>query len=180
MQKRLRSVFIGLSVLILSPLALGQRTNVRLTVLLSSWDKQNDSAQFSLQAFDTAGTSSTVNGTCSDEGKCKIDLPLDHVYRLELAGTGHVAKHMILDLNGPTLKDRKWGYRMRITVKLMPRIKNVDYSICERPLGLSHFDHKDNQFVWDERYSAELEPYYEAMQNQYLDAKAKQQETPTP
>ena len=180
MQKRLRPIFIALLAMAFSTLAVGQRTNVRFTVLLSSWDKQNDTALFSLQAIDTAGTSSMVKGTCSRDGKCKIDLPLDHAYRLELAGTGHVPKHLILDLNGPTPKDRKWGYRMRITVKLMPRIKDVDYSICERPLGLSHFDHKDNQFVWDERYSAELEPYYETMQNQYLDAKAKQQEAPRP
>jgi hypothetical protein len=158
--------------------AAGQQSNVRFTLLLSSWDKQNDSASFSVNALDTAHTSAAIQSSCGKDGKCRVSLPLDHVYRLEMTGTGHVSKYVLLDLNGPTIKDRKWGYRMRITVKLMPELKGVDYSICERPLGLSHFDHKDNQFVWDERYSAELEPYYEAMQNQYLDVKAKEKARP--
>ncbi len=156
----------------LNSVAIAQRTDVRFTVVLGSWDEHNDSAQFMLTAVDTAKASIILTGVCSISGKCRIDLPLDHVYRVEFSGTGHVPEHLIVDLNGPTIKQRKWGYRMRIALTLMPRIDPVDYSICERPISYAHFDPKDNQFIWDERYTFELTPYYETMQNQYKEVKA--------
>ncbi len=150
-----------------------QRTDLRLLAVLESWERDDDSTRFSVMAVDTANAVSLITGTCSEGGKCRLSLPVDHVYRVELSGTGHVSKHVILDLNGPSIKQRKWGYRMRFAVKLMPRIDSVDYSICERPLGLSHFAKKENQFSWDERYTLELTPFYETMQNAYEDRKRK-------
>lgn len=144
-----------------------QRTDLRLLAVLGSWERHDDSSRFEVTATDTANATSVIKGTCSTRGKCRLSLPLDHVYRVELSGTGHVPEHVILDLNGPTIKQRKWGYRMRFTLKLMPRIDSVDFGICERPLGYSHFEKKENQFTWDERYTHELTPYYETMQNAY-------------
>jgi hypothetical protein len=154
-------------------LAHAQRTDLRLLAVLGSWERNDDSSRFAVTASDTANATHVISGTCSARGKCRLNLPLDHVYRVELTGTGHVTKHVILDLNGPTIKQRKWGYRMRFAVKLMPRIDSVDYSICERPLGFSHFEKKENQFTWDERYTHELTPYYETMQNAYEERKRK-------
>ncbi len=154
-------------------LAHAQRTDLRLLAVLGSWERNDDSSRFSVTATDTANAANVINATCSARGKCRLNLALDHVYRVELSGTGHVPKHVILDLNGPGIKQRKWGYRMRFTVKLMPRIDSVDFSICARPLGYSHFEKKENQFAWDERYTHELTPYYETMQNAYEERKRK-------
>ncbi len=144
-----------------------QRTDLRLLAVLGSWERQDESSRFEVTARDTTNANNVIHVPCSTRGKCRLNLPLDHVYRVDLSGTRHVPKHVILDLNGPTIKERKWGYRMRFAVKLMPRLDSVDYSICERPLGYSHFEKKENQFTWDERYTHELTPYYETMQNAY-------------
>lgn len=150
-----------------------QRTDLRLLVVLGSWERHDDSSRFTVTATDTVNGAHVVTSTCSARGKCRLRLPLDRVHRLELSGTDHVPKHVILDLNGPDQKQRKWGYSMRFALKLMPRIDSVDYSICERSLGNSHFNKKENQFTWDERYTHELTPYYETMQNAYEERKRK-------
>lgn len=142
-------------------------TDLRLTVAVRCWEKGDDSSRFSVTATDTTTRGIVARTDCSTKGKCKLALPLDHVYRVEMSGDGHVPKHLVMDLNGPGIRQRKWGYDTRITVSLMPRIDPVDYAICDKPLGLARFNMKENQFVWDERYTHELEPYYEAMENRY-------------
>ena len=110
-----------------------------------------------------------MKAECSAKGKCRLNLPLDHVYRVELSAEGHVPKHVVMDLNGPGIKQRKWGYNTRFKMKLMPRIDSVDFSVCERPVSMASFNKKENQFTWDEHYTFELTPYYETMENQYTD-----------
>lgn len=145
------------------------RQDLRLTAIVQCWEKDDDSTRFSMSALDTAAGAAPFKADCSGKGKCRLDLPLDHVYRVEMTGEGHVPKHVMMDLNGPGIKQRKWGYDTRFTVQLMPRIDSVDYGICERPLAVASFNKKENQFVWDERYTYELTPYYEAMQNRYAE-----------
>jgi hypothetical protein len=149
--------------------ASAQRTDLRLTAAVRCWEKNDDSTRFTITALDTSAGAIQLKAECSAKGKCRIDLPLDHVYRVELSGEGHVPKHVVIDLNGPGIKQRKWGYSTRFTVKLMPRIDSVDYSVCERPLSKAHFDKKTNEFVWDEQYTFDLTPYYETMENRYTE-----------
>ncbi len=144
-----------------------QPTDLRLTAMVRCWEKNDDLTRFTLTALDTSAGAVPIKAECSAKGKCRINLPLDHVYRVELAGEGHVPKHVMIDLNGPGIKQRKWGYNTRFKVKLMPRIDAVDYSVCERPLSKASFNKKENGIVWDERYTHDLTPYYETMENQY-------------
>ena len=137
--------------------------------MASSWEKGNDSTAFSITALDTTAGAIPMKAPCSGKGKCKIDLPLDHVYRVEISRDGHVPKHVMMDLNGPSIKKRTWGYDTRFNLQLMPRIDSVDKSVCERPLSMASFNKKENQFVWDERYTYELTPYYEVMENRYVE-----------
>lgn len=153
----------------LLPAATAQRTDMRLSAVASCWEKSDDTTRFTITALDTAAGATPLIAECSTKGKCRINLPLDHVYRVEISAEGHVPKHVMIDLNGPGIKQRKWGYDTRFKLKLMPRIDSVDYGICERPVGLASFNKKENQFVWDDRHTYELEPYYEAMENKYMD-----------
>jgi hypothetical protein len=146
-----------------------QRTDLHLTAMVRCWEKADDSTRFTITALDTSAGAIPMKAECSSKGKCRINLPLDHVYHVELSAEGHVPKHVKMDLNGPGVKQRKWGYRTRFKVKLMPRIDSVDYSVCERPLSLAHFDKKANEFVWDEHYTFDLTPYYETMENRYTE-----------
>lgn len=176
----MRTAFRGIHLALLaglSSLLSAQHDDLRLTAVLRSWDKTIDTAHFSLQATDTV-SHVVVKGVCDEHGKCFVRLPLYRVYRVELSGTGYVTNSLVLDLNGPTLKQRKWGYRLRIALPLMPRLDQVDYNICERPLSYARFDPKQNEYMWDERYSAELEPYYETLRNRYLEVKAEQRPQP--
>ena len=157
-------VFIGM----LSA-ASAQHTDLRVTAVVRCWDKTDDSTRFTITALDTAAGALPMKAACSTKGKCRINLPLDHVYRVELSAEGHVSKHVMIDLNGPGIKQRKWGYNTRFKVKLMPRIDSVDYSVCERPLSKASFNKKENDIVWDERYTFDLTPYYETMENRYAE-----------
>lgn len=167
----MRSWGLSLCVAMLfTPAAVGQHTSatdLRFIVAVRCWEKGDDSTRFAVTATDTTTRGIVARTNCSAKGKCKLALPLDHVYRVEMSGDGHVPKHLVMDLNGPGIRQRKWGYDTRITVSLMPRIDSVDYGVCEKPLGFARFTKKENQFVWDERYTHELEPYYEAMENRY-------------
>ena len=163
-------VFIGLL-----NTAFAQRTDLRLTAQVRCWEKTDDSTRFHITALDTSAGAVPVKAECSAKGKCRINLPLDHVYRVELSAEGHVPKHVMIDLNGPGIKQRKWGYNTRFKVKLMPRIDSVDYSVCERPLSKASFNKKENGIVWDERYTFDLTPYYETMENRYTEVKERLQ-----
>lgn len=142
---------------------------MRLTAVVKCWEKTDDSARFSITAWDINVDTLPFKAECSSKGKCRLDLPLDHVYRVELSAEGHVPKHVIVDLNGPGIKQRKWGYNTRFKLKLMPRIDSVDYSVCERPVSMASFNKRENQFNWDDRYTFELTPYYETMENRYVE-----------
>ncbi len=150
-------------------MASAQHTDLRLVAVVKCWEKTDDSTRFTITALDTAAGSAPMKAECSAKGKCRLDLPLDHVYRVELSSEGHVPKHVIVDLNGPGIKQRKWGYNTRFNVQLMPRVDSVDYSVCERPLSYARFNKKENEFIWDEQYSFYLTPYYETMQNRYAE-----------
>jgi hypothetical protein len=153
----------------LLPFTTAQRTDLRLTAVVSCWEKGDDSTRFTITALDTATGAAPVRAECSTKGKCRLSLPLDHVYHVEISGEGHVPKHVMIDLNGPGIKQRKWGYNTRFKLKLMPRIDSVDFSVCDRPVSLGSFNKRENQIVWDERHTYDLAPYYEAMENQYMD-----------
>jgi len=155
-----------------------QRTDLRLVAVVKCWEKTDDSTRFTITALDTSAGALPMKAECSAKGKCHITLPLDHVYRVELSAEGHVPKHVMIDLNGPGIKQRKWGYNTRFKVKLMPRIDSVDYSVCERPLSKASFNKKENDIVWDERYTFDLTPYYETMENRYADMMRRQKGEP--
>ncbi len=167
MSHRRNLILLGL-VLQAASLA-AQSTDLRLTAMVSCWEKQDDSTRFTISARDTAAGAIPLRAECSAKGKCRLVLPLDHVYRVELSAEGHVPKHVLMDLNGPGVKQRKWGYNSRFNVQLMPLVDSVDFSVCERPLSKASFNKKENQFVWDERYTYELAPFYESMEIRYAD-----------
>ncbi len=158
-------------------MASAQRTDLRLTAMVRCWEKADDSTRFTITALDTATGALPMKAECSAKGKCRINLPLDHVYRVELSAEGHVPKHVMIDLNGPGIKQRKWGYNTRFKLKLMPRIDSVDYSVCEQPLSKARFSKKENDIVWDERYTFDLTPYYETMENRYMEVVRRSEET---
>lgn len=158
--------------------AQAQRTDLRLTTVVRCWEKGDDSTRFLITALDTSAGAVPIRAECSAKGKCRLSLPLDHVYRVELSAQGHVPKHVIMDLNGPGIKQRKWGYDTRFKLKLMPRIDSVDYSVCDRPVSLTSFNKRENQFIWDDRYTFELAPYYETMENRYVEVARRRQAEP--
>lgn len=145
--------------------------DVRFVGTVRSWDRDSAATGIELIATDTADAGMVVHGTCTEHGKCTAHLPLDHVFRVELRAARHVPQHVLVDLNGPTIKQRKWGYRMRMGMELMPWSPDVDYAICGKPLGLAHFDARNNAFTWDDAYSADMDQPYDVLRNAYLDKK---------
>lgn len=154
------------------------RTAVRFIGTIVSWDKDSTARQVSMTATDTVPGAAPVRAVCDGKGKCRMDLPLDRVYRIEFRAARHAPEHLMLDTHGPSIKQRKWGYRVRVDLKLIPRVEKLDYSICDKPVALGRFDAKENQFTWDEGYSDGLTSYYEILQNAYLDRRMTQQAAP--
>ena len=167
MSHRRNLIFSGL--VLQAALLPAQSTDLRLIAVVSCWEKQDDSTRFTISALDTSSGAVPIRADCSARGKCRLNLPLDHVYRVELSAPGHVPKHVMMDLNGPGIKQRKWGYNTRFKVQLMPLVDSVDFSVCERPLSKAGFNKKENGFVWDERYTYDLAPFYESMEIRYAD-----------
>ena len=167
-----------LGVLTLIVLDAQDRTAVRFMGVIRSWDKDSTAHGFSMTATDTAPGALPIRAICTDDGKCRMELPLDRVYRIEFSAAHHAAERLVLDTHGPSIKQRKWGYRVRVSVQLVPQVEQVDYSICEKPIALGSFDTKENQFTWDEAYSDGLASFYEKLQNAYLDKKLLREPAP--
>ncbi len=168
MRRLICSLFAVASALVLNA---QERTAIRFMGVIRSWDKDSTASGFSMTATDTVPGALPIRASCADDGKCRMELPLDKVYRIQFGAAWHASQHLVLDTRGPSIKQRKWGYRVRVSVQLVPQVENVDYSICEKPLALGSFDKKENQFTWDEAYSDGLASFYEKLQNAYMDKK---------
>lgn len=166
---RLLVVVIG-AVLVQAARAQGYAV-VRFIGVISSWDKDSTASAVALTAYDTVPGALPIRATCDAKGTCRMELPLDRVYRIEFSAARHATAHLLLDTHGPSIKQRKWGYRVRVALTLLPRVPGLDYSIWDKPVALGSFDPKDNQFTWDEGYSAGFSSYHEILQNAYLDRK---------
>lgn len=151
--------------LVLSGLSFAQHDVMRFRGSAVSWEKDSALKELTITAVDTADATRMFR--CTGADGCRLKLPLDRGYRVEYTAPGHVPKHVLINLSGPTLKQRKWGYDLRLRLVLMPCVKDVDYSVCERPMGLLQFEPGPNQFTWDERYLVDLEAYLETMHNAY-------------
>ena len=169
-------IFVGMkhcdlrSLLMLAVVLLGTRTQAQHDVMrfrgsAVSWEKDSALRELTITAVDTADATRVFR--CSGGDACRLKLPLDRGYRVEYSAPGYVPKHVLLNLAGPSIKQRKWGYDLRLRLVLMPRVKDVDYTVCERPMGLLQFEPGPNQFTWDERYLVDLEAYLETMHNAY-------------
>lgn len=130
-----------------------------------SWEKDSTLAEVVITAVDTADGTRVFR--CAGGDGCRLKLPLDRGYRVEFAAPGHVPKHVILNLTGPTLKQRKWGYDLRLRLVLMPRVQGVDFTVCGQAMGMLRFEPGPNQFSWDERYLVDMEAYLETLHNAY-------------
>lgn len=147
------------------------RTAVRFTGVVRSWDQDSTATSIAITAVDTVPGAAPIHATCDAKGTCRLELPLDRVYRIAFSAARHATAHLLLDTHGPSLKQRKWGYRVRVALTLMPLVPGLDYSVWEKPVGLGSFDAKENQFTWDEGYAAGYASYHEILQNAYLDKK---------
>lgn len=150
-----------------------QQDVLRFAGTVASWEEDTALRNATITAMDTADASRTFEVRCDGRGRGRLKLPLDRGYRITFSADGHVPKHVIMNLTGPGIKQRKWGYDVRLKLVLMPRLDGIDYAVCDRPMSLAHFAKGPNVFEWDERYTGELDPYLETMQNAYLDAKTK-------
>lgn len=169
-------IFVGMklcglrSLLMLALVLLGLRMQAQHDVMrfrgsAVSWEKDSALRELTITAVDTADATRVFR--CTGGDACRLKLPLDRGYRVEYSAPGYVPKHVLLNLAGPSIKQRKWGYDLRLRLVLMPRVKDVDYTVCERPMGLLQFEPGPNQFTWDERYLVDLEAYLETMHNAY-------------
>ena len=169
-------IFVGMkhrglrSLLMLAVVLTGMRMQAQHDVMrfrgsAVSWEKDSTLRELTITAVDTADATRVFH--CTGGDACRLKLPLDRGYRVEYSAPGYVPKHVLLNLAGPSIKQRKWGYDLRLRLVLMPRVKDVDYAVCERPMGLLQFEPGPNQFTWDERYLVDLESYLETMHNAY-------------
>ena len=169
-------IFVGMkhrglrSLLMLAVALLGLKMQAQHDVMrfrgsAVSWEKDSTLRELTVTAVDTADATRVFR--CTGGDACRLKLPLDRGYRVEYSAPGYVPKHVLLNLAGPSIKQRKWGYDLRLRLVLMPRVKDVDYAVCERPMGLLQFEPGPNQFTWDERYLVDLESYLETMHNAY-------------
>ena len=94
------------------------RTAVRFTGVVRSWDQDSTATSIAITAVDTVPGAAPIHATCDAKGTCRLELPLDRVYRIAFSAARHATAHLLLDTHGPSLKQRKWGYRVRVALTM--------------------------------------------------------------
>src|SRR5687768_3071637 len=108
----------------------------------------------SVKAVNMGDTNIVLKGRIDDKGRYDLDLPFDHVYRVEFSAPGYVSKHVMMDLNGLDPKRRSGDLGMNIQAALFKPLENIDYSlITNKPYGMCRLNAKGRSFEWDDEYT---------------------------
>ncbi len=79
-----------------------------------------------------------------------IDLiPCDHLYKIEFSAPGYVSKHVIIDARSIPLEEQLGGFSMDIDITLFREIQGIDFSLLEKPVGISKYDPYVYAMAWD-------------------------------
>lgn len=81
-----------------------------------------------------------------------IDLiPCDHLYKIEFSAPGYISKHVIIDARSIPLEEQLGGFSMDIDITLFRKIDGIDFSLFEKPVGVSKYDPYVYAIAWDSR-----------------------------
>lgn len=104
-------------------------------------------------ATDRHDTTLRVTADLDTAGTYSMILPYDRSYRIEFTSPGYVARHVLVDLNGVAMANRRAGFGMVIDAILFKELPGVDYSVFnEEPTGICLYDKQQKTFIWDMSY----------------------------
>ncbi len=108
----------------------------------------------SIKAVNESDTNIVLKGRIDGKGRYDLELPFDHVYRVEFSAPGYVTKHILMDLNGLEPKRRNGDLGMNVQAALFKPFENIDYSpISSKPYAVCRLNAKGRDFEWDDEYS---------------------------
>jgi hypothetical protein len=76
-------------------------------------------------------------------------IPCDHIYRVDFTAEGYATKHVIIDARSIPLEEQLGGFSMDIDITLFKAIDGVDYTLLEKPIGVSRYDTYTYSISWD-------------------------------
>jgi hypothetical protein len=119
-------------------------------------------------ARDTNEVSTVIVATVSRKTGYELFLPFGKVYRVDFDASGYVQQHVIIDLRilGRPAGSRSLG--MKVDMALFPRVDGLDYSPCEKPIGLAYYSSTYDEVIWNEAYTIDsIKPEMDRLDKAY-------------
>ncbi len=131
-------------------------------------DSQQIISEGQVIAIDRYDTSFQISAALDTAGKYSMIVPYDHSFSIEFSSPGFVARHVLVDLNGVAMANRRAGFGMVIDAVLFKELPGVDYSLFkEEPTGICLYDKELKTFVWDMSYIVSTKKLVEAPLEQH-------------
>jgi len=135
-----------------------QHNDVYVVGTVNGLDLKPVKSATTVVARDTNDVSTEIMATVKKKAGYDLLLPLGKVYRLDFDAVGYVQKHVIIDLASPVVPPRHDGFGMKIEVALIPKVDDVDYSACLKPIGLARYFPVHDEIFWDVPYTESIKP----------------------
>jgi hypothetical protein len=110
----------------------------------------------SVKATDMDDSTRVLWGRVDGKGRFDLELPFDHVYKVEFMNPGYVSKFVLVDLNGVAPNKRRGDHGMNVQPSLMRPVPGLDYTpFAIHPFGFCRLNQKGRSFEWDKDHSPE-------------------------
>lgn len=99
------------------------------------------------------------------KGKCTFRLPLDKVFKIEIARDGFVSKHFIVSTKVPN--DQKDIFNFSFDVDLFEIVKGLDVSVLNNPIAKVTYNLGTEGFAYDVTYTSKINMELKKMYKNY-------------
>jgi hypothetical protein len=109
-----------------------------------------------VQARDLEDPANIVSADVSDRAKYVLVLNRISKYSISYQSPGFVARHITIDMHGPSATEWSNGFDIEIDLTLLRPVSDEHYDILDEPMARCAFDSSAREFRWDLEYSEAL------------------------
>lgn len=95
-----------------------------------------------------------ISEKSDDNGKCRIELPINKKYTMIVGKEGYVTKIITINAWVPTNSER--NYLFPFEVDIFEKLKDLDIAILSKPIAKINFNNFTRQFDYDYNYTARI------------------------
>ena len=104
-------------------------------------------------AFDPTDSLHRVTAMVDHQGRYMLGLFEVRNYVIRFDAPGHVPRHVLVEMQGPT--DEQWthGYGLSVDMSLFQEVHGFDLTMDGTPVGKGIYDPISDVFIWDDAHS---------------------------